>query len=116
MSQANLHRLYEGKVGPAVIEAATVDNTVQTNSTQLEPGWYVIEATVAIRFLQTTEVVSGTPPSAGTLGTKGRRLPADTELHFCVADDKSDGYLIWTRVSSSGTVSVYKTDEIYEGA
>jgi hypothetical protein len=115
MSQEQMHRLYEAKVGPAVLEGATVDNTVRTNAAALPPGWNVIESTQDIRFLQTTAAVAAAPPTAGDLLTLGRRLPKNTELHFFVADDRRDAYLVWTRVSADGTVSIYKSDEIYEG-
>lgn len=119
MSQEALHRLHRAKIGPKSTAGAdeTVDNTVRAVAAGLEAGWHNVESTVDVYILQVNAAGAAGPAVAADLSAVAEKLPANTQRTFYVADDKSDGYLVWTRAGgSNGTLRINRADEPRRGA
>jgi hypothetical protein len=115
MSMERMTSLHKAKLGKRSCANITVDATVTKNATPLEAGWHVIEATTDCRVLQCNLAQWTTPPNSATVLAEGRKVLAGAEIHFHVEHDKSDGYLLVTRVSVDGTLEVHRSDTIYTG-
>lgn len=118
MSQEQMHRLHEAKMGPISHADLTATATGQVTAVALEAGWHIIEATVAdAHILQCTQAgadaVTGTPT---LVLAKGKHVPKDCEYHFFVSDDKTDGFIAYVRsASDDATLRISKGDDVYKG-
>lgn len=118
MSQEEMHRLHRAKMGPISIDDLTATDTGQVTADPLAAGWHIVEATGAdAHVLQCTEDGATAITSDPTIVlAKGKHVPKDTEYHFFVADDQSDGYFAYVRsASDDATLRVSRGDDVYRG-
>lgn len=119
MSMEEMTRMHRAKMGP-VSQAADLSATAtgQVTVTALEAGWHIIEATVADAHVMQCNAagvaaVTGDPT---LVLAKGKHVPKDTEYHFFVADNKSDGFIAYVRsAGANATLRINKADDIFKG-
>lgn len=118
MSLEEMHRLHKAKMGPISQADLTATGTGQVTGAALAPGWHIIEATGADAYvLQCTAAGAAAITGDPTIVlAKGKRVPAGSEYHFFVADDKSDGLIGYVRAGgSNATLRTSKADDVYKG-
>lgn len=118
MSLEEMHRLHKAKMGPISQADLTANAAGQVTATALVAGWHIIEATVGDAFVLQCTAAGRTAVIADPtiVAAKGKRVPAGSEYHFFVADDKSDGFIAYAR--SGGTDATLRTsraDDVYKG-
>lgn len=118
MSMEFMHRLHKAKMGPISRADLTATSTGQVTAAVIEAGWHIIEATGGDAFvLQCTAAGRTAIISDPTIvAAQGKRVPAGSEYHFCVDDDKADGFIAYVRSGGSdATLRTSKADAVYKG-